>query len=195
MEAAADLLPATISEADFAELSSNSPFNRALNLSDSLILTGIARIGDETMATLVDRESKETYVVGGNPNAQGWRMMEVEGDQYDLEQVTAKIAMSGGEVISVRFDENQLKPGESRPGQAQGGGGGTAGPGNRGDGGRGRGGPSPEIRQKMSELTEDQRRKLFERMSRLRQENPNMSREEMREEFARSLDRLTNQRR
>ncbi len=183
-------VPAPITEADYAELTSNSPFTRALNLSDSLILTGIAHIGDDIVATLVDKESKETYVVAGDTNAQGWRMVDVEGDRNDLGKVTAKIAVAGGEVISVRFDENQLKPGESKPAQARGGWG--RGDGDRDDGDRR--GPSSETREKMSQLSEDQRRKLFEHMGRLREENPNMSRDEMREQFSRALDRMTSQR-
>jgi len=182
-------IPAAVTEEDYSMLASNSPFTRSLNLSDSLILTGIAKIGDETMATLVDKESKETYIVSANANAQGWRMVDVEGDRNNLEAVTAKIAVSGGEVISVRFDENQLKPEDSRPAGARGDG--------RGDGDRGgdRRGPPPEMREKMSKLSDEQRGKLFEHMRQLREKNPDMSRDDMREAFSKSLDRLVNQKR
>jgi hypothetical protein len=180
--------PAPVQEADYAELKANSPFTRSLNLSDSLILTGIARVDGETIATLVDRSTKESYVVSGAANAQGWKMVGVEGDATDLEKVTARISVAGGEVVSVRFDEKQLKPGEAKP--AAGPAGGPPGP---GDGerrpGEGYRGPPPEVREKMERLTEEQRQKLFQKIGELRQKNPDMSREEMREQFGKLLDR------
>jgi len=179
--------PETITEADYQELAANSPFTRALNLSDSLILTGIAKIGSDTIATILNKESKETYVVsGGQANAQGWRLSKVEGDQSALDKVTAKIAVNGGEVVSVRFDEKQLKPGEAKPAA------GTGSSENRSDGrreGDGHRGPSPETRAMMEKLTDEQRRELFERVGRLRQENPEMTREQMGERFKQELER------
>ena len=170
---------------EFKELKSNSPFTRSLNLSDSLILTGIARIGGDTIATILDKESKETYVVSGDANPQGWRLTEVEGDQSNLEKVTAKISVNGGEVVSVRFDEKQLKPGEAKPAGGSGGGNGQG----RGDGDRRRG-PSPEFREMMGKLTEEQRSKLFEKMRELRTKNPNMTREQMGDIFRKTAEKM-----
>ncbi len=179
-------MPLTITESDFKSLQSNSPFTRSLNLSDSLILTGIAKIGEETIATLVDKKTKESYVVSANANAQGWRMIEVAGDQSDLEKMTAKISVAGGEVISVRFDENQLKPGEGKP--AAGSSSGERREEGRGDGRRG--GPSTEFREKMSQLTEEQRGKLFDKMRQIREANPDLTREQMGEKFMGMADQL-----
>ena len=52
------------------------------------------------------------------------------------------------------------------------------------------GGPDPEIREKMMSLSEDQRRKLFDQMREKMQSNPNMSSDERRELFRKSLDQF-----
>ena len=42
-------------------------------------------------------------------------MVELKADA-DLEKVAAKVAIEGGEVVTVRYSDWQLKPGESKPG-------------------------------------------------------------------------------
>jgi len=184
-----DWAPSPVTEEDVRVIRENSPFTRSLNLSDSLILTGIASLEEEVVVTLLDKNTKETYVVTGQPNAQGWKMVEVDGTSGELEKITAKIAVPGGEVVAVRFDESQLTPGESKPAAGRG-------PRERGDGRGprrgardGRRGPPPEVRQKFAQLSEDQRRKLFQRMAEIRAENPDLSREEMRNRMRSMLDR------
>lgn len=180
-------LPTAAVAADFASLQSASPFSRTLSLSDSLILTGIATVNDEQVATLLNKETKETYVVSSRLNSQGWKMVELQTDS-DLEKVAAKVAIAGGEVVTVRYAEWQLKPGESKPGAGTGEGGQVR------DGERRRfgdgGGPPPEIREKMEKLTEEQRTKLFTKMAELREKHPEMSRDEGREKFHEMLDKM-----
>tara|TARA_R110000850_G_scaffold7548_15_gene27407 strand:+ start:212 stop:865 length:654 start_codon:yes stop_codon:yes gene_type:complete len=175
-------VPSPVESRDFGALQEQSPFSRALNLSDSLILTGLAMVDQEQVATLLNKETKETFVVSSRVNAQGWKMVELKPDE-DLEKVSAKVAVEGGEVVTVRYSEWQLKPGEARPG-------GSAGEGpqvgddrpSRGPGGKGgdgkRRGPSPEMREKMMQLSEEQRGKMFQKMMELREKNPDMSSED-----------------
>ena len=181
-------LPAKVSEGNFNLLLENSPFTRSLNSSDLLILTGIADVNGKPVATLMNKETKETYVVSEQPNLQGWKMVEIARND-DLERVSAKIAIAGGEVVTVRYDEWSLKPGEARP--ASGGNSNIAerrpGPGS-GDGRR-RGG-DPEIREKMMKLSEDQRNRLFSSMREKMEKNPNMSSDERREMFRKTLDSM-----
>lgn len=179
--------PNPVTPEDVKPIVENSPFTRPLNLSDSLILTGIASIADSKVVTLLDKNSKETYVVTDQPNAQGWKMMGVQGDASDLEKVTAKISVPGGEVVAVRFDEKQLKPGEAKPAAGQAPGPGERGPGDRGPDGRH--GPPPEVREKFAKLSEEQRHKLFERFREYGQKHPELSREEMRQRMGEMLDR------
>lgn len=188
--------PPPVSADDFTALTANSPFLRSLDLSQSLILTGIARIESELYATLFDRETRETHIVSKSANVLGWRMVEVAGNSSDLETVTARIAVSNGEVFTVRFDENQLKPGEGKPGGGPG-----APPGQvaadspannyregiRGDGFRGP--PPPEIVEKLSRMTESQREQIILRIQEIREKNPEISSEERRTIFNRMLDR------
>lgn len=195
--------PAPVIEEDFAALRASSPFLRSLDLSQSLILTGIARIEGDLYATLLDRETKETHVVSKSANPQGWRMVAVAGNQQDLESVTAQIAMASGEVFAVRFDEQQLKPGEGRPGGGPGGGP-QRGPDGRpvytsyregisGDGFRGP--PPPEMVAKLERLNDDTREKLIREIREYRDRNPNVSSEDRQRLFTRMVDRALQERR
>ena len=184
------ILPAAAVPADFASLQASSPFSRTLSLSDSLILTGIATVDDEQVATLLNKETKESYVVSSRLNSQGWKMVELQADA-DLEKVAAKVAIAGGEVVTVRYAEWQLKPGESKPGAGAGAGeGGQVREGERRRFGDGGGGPPPEIRERMEKLTEEQRTKLFTKMAEIREKHPEMSRDEGREKFHEMLEKM-----
>ncbi len=79
------------------------------------MLTGIASFDGKPVATLMDRQSKETYVISEVPNPQGWKLVEISSPTgADLETVSAMISV-GGEMVTVRYDERQLKPGEGKP--------------------------------------------------------------------------------
>lgn len=190
-EARENGLPETVAPAHFNLLVTQSPFTRSLNLSDSLILTGIATMDGKKVATLMNKETKETYVVSEQPNAQVWKMVEVAGDEA-LDRVSAKISVEGGEVVTVRYSDWALKPGEAKPAT---GGGGEIREGERRGFGRGEGrppfgGPSPEMRSRIEALPEAQRQKLFDHMMKLRMEKPDMSWEERGQEFQRTLEKM-----
>lgn len=160
--------PQAVSAADFSGLITQSPFNRTLNLNDSLILTGLAVINEQQVATLLDTETKETYLVSGTPNERGWKMLEVKPNQ-DLERVTAKISL-GGEIVNIRYAEVKLKPGDSRPG------GGSAAPSPKPAGGRK--GPPDDIRKQVGSLSDEQRSKFFNKMREIREKHPDMSQDD-----------------
>ena len=191
---AESFVPSAVAADEFSALKAQSPFSRSLNLSDSLILTGIAMVDEDQVATLLNKETKETFVVSSQLNSQGWKMVDLKADE-DLEKVAAKVSVDGGEVVTVRYGEWQLKPGEARPGAGSGEGG-TVRSGEKGrfggKGGKGGKGPPSEMREKMSKLSEEQRGKLFDRMRQLREKNPDMTRDEMRAEFTKGVDRLLN---
>lgn len=86
----------------------SSPFTRSLNLSDSLVLTGIAYIQGKPVATILDKASKSTYVVSGEPNAQGWKLAETNASGT-LSRTQAKI-MIGNEIVTVRYAQEQISP-------------------------------------------------------------------------------------
>ncbi|MEM9018135.1 MAG: hypothetical protein AAGC68_14060 [Verrucomicrobiota bacterium] len=76
-----------------------------MNLSESLILTGVARINKKMVATMLDVETRESIVVSEEGNAEGWQLVEVRGDESDVESLTAQIRVAGAEIVSVRYDE------------------------------------------------------------------------------------------
>ncbi|MDF1859067.1 MAG: hypothetical protein P1U87_02565 [Verrucomicrobiales bacterium] len=100
-----DFLPQPIEDEYFEELRENSPFLRTLNFSQSLILTGVARIEGEAVATMLDLETRKSYLVSRETNVEGWQLVEVKGDQSDIETLTAQIKVGGTEVYSIRYEK------------------------------------------------------------------------------------------
>ncbi len=194
------VVPGDVTAENFAALKSNSPFVRSLNLSDSLILTGVARIGGRLYVTLFDLKTKDTHIVSQKNNNDGWRLVEIDGQESDLETITAQISTAGGEVIAVRYDERQLDPKIMRRTVTSG----TAGSGAKppvperdyrqgisGDGFRGA--PPPELVKKLSQLKEDDRNRLIQQIREIRDKG--VSSEERQVIFNRMVDRALQQRR
>lgn len=65
----------------------------------------MARIEENMVATMFDRETRETIVVSEKGNARGWQLVEVKGDEADIESLTAQIRVAGVEVVSVRYEK------------------------------------------------------------------------------------------
>ncbi|MEM9283491.1 MAG: hypothetical protein AAGA96_16835 [Verrucomicrobiota bacterium] len=102
-----EYLPSGLTPENFGALQENSPFLRTINLSGSMILTGLARIENRAVASLVDVETNTSYMVTeGEISSDGWQLMEVTGDSTDVESLTARVRVSGGEVISIRYQES-----------------------------------------------------------------------------------------
>ena len=179
-------LPPAVKGSHFSELRDQSPFTRTLNLSDSLILTGIAHVDNIQVATLLNKETKETFVVSGEANSQGWKMVELNSNT-DLEKVAAKISVDGGQVVTVRYGEWQLKPGEARPGAGSGNASGNS------DGRQERRGPPQEVREKIAKLSDEQRSKLFSKFHEIRQKHPNLSEDDRRAMFRKMLDKVSDE--
>ncbi len=100
-------LPAPVTEKNFEALTESSPFLRTVNVSASVILTGLARIEDQTVASLVDLETNTSYLVSeGETSSDGWQLMEVKGDPADFESITARIKVGSGEVVSIRYEKS-----------------------------------------------------------------------------------------
>src|SRR5438067_2190625 len=69
-------LPQPFDGAAAQEILSNSPFTRPLNLAHSLRLTGIAYVEGHPVGTFLNKETKESFILSEEPNAQGWRLAE-----------------------------------------------------------------------------------------------------------------------
>ena len=104
--------PESTGEEKFAALLQDSPFLRRLDLSRSLVLTGSAQIEGDPFAVVHDRETEKSHFVSGVANSLGWKLLAIEGDHESLETVTARIAVTGGQTVTIGYDPRHLKPGE-----------------------------------------------------------------------------------
>ncbi|MEZ0277543.1 MAG: hypothetical protein ACAH88_21700 [Roseimicrobium sp.] len=127
-------LPQPLKSEAFESLLTNSPFTRSLGVSDSLILTGVARFNNEVHATLLDTQTMESHVVSKTPNREGWQLIGIGGDPAQMHTWTAKIQMQGGQITVIRY---QKPPPKSARGSS-----GGRGPGGSSGGGPG-GSPAP----------------------------------------------------
>ena len=93
-------LPQKFDPTSLTGLVSASPFNRSINLADTIILTGMAYVNGKAMANLLDSETKKTYIVSDVPNASGWVLESaVPARDFKLAQVKVRI---GGELVTIR---------------------------------------------------------------------------------------------
>lgn len=178
-----DFEPRSIYVSDFEALIKQSPFNRSVNPSDSLIITGIATIDSQQVATLLDTESKQTYLVSSTPNKQGWKMVEVKPNE-DLDKVTARIQIAG-ELVSVRYAAHKLKPGETRRAGA------STGVGETQSGKHPETGLPDDIQKKVGALSEERKEKFASKMQEMRERNPDMTEAERSDMARRTLEKMT----
>jgi hypothetical protein len=101
-------LPQPVSKDAAKTLLESPPFTRMLDLSDTLKLTGIAYVQGKPVATIVNKVTKQSYLVTAEPNAQGWRLAGVSTSPQ-LRQSEVKIEV-GGEIVAIRYSETQVAP-------------------------------------------------------------------------------------
>ncbi len=102
-------LPEPVTKKNFAALKNQSPFLRSIGLSKSIVLTGIARMEEGIFASLFDLETRESYLVGQKANPEGWQLVSINGDQSNLETLTARVKIAGSEVVSIRYEKLSAK--------------------------------------------------------------------------------------
>ena len=103
-------------DGQFSELLGNSPFLRRVNLSQELVLTGVAYIEGKQVAILVDRKTDETHFVGQEKSDNGWRLLGIEGELEDIDSISARLVV-GEEEVSIAYDSRQINP-EQQVGRA-----------------------------------------------------------------------------
>lgn len=102
-------LPRPVTTKNFTALKSESPFLRSVGLSKSLVMTGIATIEDDLYATLIDLETKESFLVSEEANDGGLQLVAMDGDEDDLETLTAQIKIEGNQVVAIRYEQLSAK--------------------------------------------------------------------------------------
>lgn len=94
-------LPQPLDMSFSRELVENSPFTRAVNLAESLQLTGMAFIDGKPVVTVRDRDTKKSYVITGEPNMLGWKLVAAT-PRSDMRRAEAQIIV-GTEVVNLRY--------------------------------------------------------------------------------------------
>jgi hypothetical protein len=124
-------IPQPLTTDAFAPLVSASPFTRSLGVSDSLILTGIARFDNHLVATILDTQTWDSQVVSPVPNHDGWQLVGIGGDPAKMQTWSARIQIQGGQVITVRYQTPPPRP-RTSSGSSMAGGSSSGGPGSMG---------------------------------------------------------------
>ena len=169
-----------------------SPFNRAVNLSESLVLTGMAYVDGKPMATLLDKESKKTYVVSEVPNASGWTLAEAT-PTTDLKRLQVKVNVAG-EVVTIRHDtesqDEAMKKHKTAPGGTPSNEGDRRGGDERFSRGGERRGPPPEVIERYNKLSDDAKDKLRKHFTENRERLMNMNPEERKSFMEKSFKKI-----
>jgi hypothetical protein len=72
-----------------------------VSISDNLVLTGIAYINGKPVATIFNKETKESHIVSNEPNFQGWVLNEAQ-PAPDITRSRAFLTI-GGEQVKVSY--------------------------------------------------------------------------------------------
>ncbi len=154
-------LPQPFDPESLASISTSSPFTRMVNMSDNLVLTGIAYINGKPVATIFNKETKESFIVSNEPNFQGWVLNEAM-PAPDITRSRAVVTI-GGEQVKVSYatiTAADMKGGKKEKGDK--------GSGDRPSGGEGfrreGRGPSEEDRKKYESLSDKAKDKFRDMM-------------------------------
>ncbi len=101
-------LPQPVTSRHFQAVFDHSPFTRSLNLPGSLVLSGVAEVNGQTVATLIDTINGRSMAISGVPNHQGWKLIQLQR-QDDLEVAVATVSIEGGEEIRVYYNKEQVQ--------------------------------------------------------------------------------------
>lgn len=94
-------LPQPFDPNTLSAVTTSSPFTRMVSMSDNLVLTGIAYIEGKPVATIFNKETKESHIVSAEPNFQGWVLNEAL-PAPDITRSRAIITI-GGEQVKVSY--------------------------------------------------------------------------------------------
>ena len=79
----------------------SSPFTRVVDYANTLQLTGLASVNGKPIATLMDRSTKQRYVISEEPNAKGWRLAGVSGTSA-IKEASVQLNV-GGETVTLHY--------------------------------------------------------------------------------------------
>ncbi len=106
-------LPQPIDFSFADDLVMQSPFTRIVSFEQTYALTGVAYVDGQPVATVLNKETKQRFVVTQEPNPQGWALIAADaGADLELTQVEMSV---GGEIVAMHYGGNQLSPGSGGP--------------------------------------------------------------------------------
>lgn len=101
----------------FADTLSQSPFTRSVNLENTLQLTGVAYINGHPVATVLNKQTKQSLIVTEQPNELGWRLLAAEpGTDPSNTQIAM---MVGPETITMHYHGQEINAPSSGKGSAK----------------------------------------------------------------------------
>ncbi|MEM1441110.1 MAG: hypothetical protein AAGF67_02130 [Verrucomicrobiota bacterium] len=172
--------PQATSEEDFAALRTASPFARVLDPAQTYSLRGVAQLDDVSVATLYNRETKESFLVTPDgKGAKGFQLVEIERN-LELDGVKARVSFAGEEVELI-YDPAQFAA-APRTGPSDGGKGGDKGK---------RKGPSKEELDRFRSLPPEKQKVFQQYFRHVIEKYPNLPREERANMMRGALIRLT----
>ncbi|NOX99738.1 MAG: hypothetical protein GXP30_08430 [Verrucomicrobia bacterium] len=164
-------VPRPVAERDFEQLKSRSPFLRTLNLADTYFLRAVVSLGEESLATLYNRDTRETVVISSiDEDKNGMRLIEVSSAD-ELGNVSVKVVL-GGETMELKYDSERVAP----AGKSASGHGGAKKKGK--PDGKKRKGPAPEEVKRYKALSPEQQKKFHLYIRQTVKKYPDISREE-----------------
>lgn len=86
-----------------------SPFTRTVSFDQTYQLTGMAYVDGRPVATLLNRETKQRFVITDQPNEQGWQLLSAS-DETDPNHGQVEIQV-GSETISLHLNGMLPPPG------------------------------------------------------------------------------------
>ena len=111
-------IPAPFDPSLVSPLLEHPPFTRALNLSESLLLTGVAYVDGKPVATIKDVLTNKSYLVSEEPNAQGWKLAGAS-PSMQLDRAEVKV-MIGTEIVPIRYSDAPMVPQKRSGGSSSG---------------------------------------------------------------------------
>ena len=104
--------PFAFDSKSLSAMRTHSPFNRFVSLEDTFQLTGVAYIEGKAMATLVNKETKQRFVVSDEPNALGWKLTEATVSEDP--RLTEVHLMIGPDEVVLHYGGAQLAPSNAK---------------------------------------------------------------------------------
>lgn len=105
-------LPQPFEASALVPVVSQSPFTRVVSFEDTYLLTGVAYVDGKPMATVLNKETKQRYVVTNETNALGWKLLDASATS-DPKQTKVTLQV-GEEEFALSYQQIVVTPSSNR---------------------------------------------------------------------------------